>query len=123
MTVLVIAEKPSVAKDLAQVLEASTALSEGAWIGNQWIVTWVIGHAAQLAHPGEINPVWKTWTLEDLPLLPREVPWRPTPSGGARIEVVRTLLATYPIEKVVCATDAGREGELIFRVFLDAGQP
>jgi DNA topoisomerase III len=121
MTVLVVAEKPSVARDIAQALGASQR-GEGYLHGGGWVVTWAIGHLVALAEPHEMNPEWKRWRLEHLPLLPPE--WPLVVSEGTRdqYEVVRKLLVDPRIRGVVCATDAGREGELIFRYIYEASR-
>jgi DNA topoisomerase-3 len=121
MTVLVVAEKPSVARDIAQVLGARTR-GEGFLRGEGYVVTWAIGHLVALAEPGEMNPAWKRWSLEALPLLPPSWPLVVTESSRAQFEVVRKLLVAKEIRGVVCATDAGREGELIFRYIYEAAR-
>ena len=73
MTVVVVAEKPSVARDIAQVVGAKTRAS--GWLhGNGYVVTWAIGHLVGLAQPHEINPDWKAWRAESLPMLPDQWP-------------------------------------------------
>src|SRR3954469_11354144 len=120
-SVLVVAEKPSVARDVAQVLGARSR-ADGHFLGAGWIVTWAIGHLVTLAEPHEMNPAWKKWRLADLPLLPP--PWPLVVSEGTRaqFEVVRGLLEDDEVHGVVCATDAGREGELIFRYIYEAAR-
>lgn len=114
MTVAVLAEKPAVARDIAAVLGANRR-SNGALAGNGWVVTWAVGHLVGLAEPEGMDPAWKAWRAETLPMLPRT--WRLTvlPEGAKQFEVVRRILTDPQVERVVCATDAGREGELIFR--------
>ncbi len=121
MTVLVVAEKPSVARDIAQVLRARTR-ADGYFRGEGYVVTWAIGHLVALAEPGEMNPAWKRWSLEALPLLPPSWPLVVTESTRAQFEVVRKLLVAKEVRGVVCATDAGREGELIFRYIYEAAK-
>ena len=121
MTVLVVAEKPSVARDIAQVLGARTR-ADGYFRGDGYVVTWAIGHLVALAEPGEMNPAWKRWSLEALPLLPPSWPLVVTSSTRAQFEVVRKLLVAKEVRGVVCATDAGREGELIFRYIYEAAK-
>ncbi len=121
MTVLVVAEKPSVARDIAQVLGARTR-ADGYFSGNAYIVTWAIGHLVMLAEPHEMNPSWKRWNLHDLPLLPPTWPLVVAEGTRAQYEVVRKLLLSPEIRGVVCATDAGREGELIFRYIYEAAR-
>ncbi len=118
-SVLVVAEKPSVARDIAQVLGARTR-GDGMFSGNGWIVTWAIGHLVALAEPHEMNPDWKRWRLSDLPLLPKAWPLVVTYNTRAQFAVVKKLLRSQDVRGVVCATDAGREGELIFRYIYEA---
>ncbi len=119
MSVVVVAEKPSVARDVARVLGASQR-AEGYLHGNGYEVTWAIGHLLRLAEPDEIRPEWKRWTREQLPLLPAEWPLRVAEETQAQFAVVKRLLAAREVSEVVCATDAGREGELIFRYIQEA---
>ena len=119
MTILVVAEKPSVARDIARVLGAG-ARHEGYFRGETHLVTWAIGHLVGLAEPGEMNPAWKKWSLRDLPLLPTAWPLVVAESTRAQFDVVRRLLRSDEVRTVVCATDAGREGELIFRYIYEA---
>ena len=111
---LVIAEKPSVAMGIAQVLGAS-ARKEGHMEGNGWLVSWCIGHLAGLAEPAVYDPRYDKWRREDLPILPEH--WRFTigQDKRERFDVLRTLLRREDVSEVVNACDAGREGELIFR--------
>ena len=122
---VVVAEKPSVARDLAKVLGASKR-ADGYLEGNGWQVTWAIGHLVQLKTPDEYDPALKRWSLDRLPFVPERFELRPS-DGSTRqqLEVVAGLCRTA--DELVCATDAGREGELIFRYILDwaglAGRP
>ena len=115
---VVVAEKPSVARDLARVLGAQRRC-DGYLEGNGWQVTWAIGHLVQLKTPDEYDPALKRWSMERLPFVPERFELRPTDSASARqqLEVVAGLCRSA--EELVCATDAGREGELIFRYILD----
>ena len=121
MSVLVVAEKPSVARDIAQVLGARSR-GEGHFHGGGWIVTWAIGHLVALAEPHEMNPGWKRWRLEDLPLLPESWPLVVGEKTRDQYDVVRSFLVHREVRGVVCATDAGREGELIFRYIYEAAR-
>ena len=111
---LVIAEKPSVAQSLAAVLGAGQR-REGYLEGNGWLVSWCVGHLAELADPAAYNPAYAKWRKEDLPILPES--WRFTIAKDKRdqFDVLRTLLRREDVSEVVNACDAGREGELIFR--------
>ena len=117
--VAVLAEKPSVARDIARVLGASKS-GQGYLHGNGYVVTWAIGHLAALAQPHEINPEWRHWRRDLLPMLPREWPLVVYEKTKPQFEVVRRILTSPRIGEVVCATDAGREGELIFRYIYEA---
>ena len=120
---VVVAEKPSVARDLAKVLGANQR-RDGYLEGNGWQVTWAIGHLVQLKTPDEYDPALKRWSMDRLPFVPERFELRPTDNQGTRqqLEVVAGLCNRA--EELVCATDAGREGELIFRYILDyAGCP
>ena len=117
MTLAVIAEKPSVARSIADVLGASRK-EPGMCRGNGYAVTWAIGHLVALAEPHEMDPGWKAWRYERLPMLPKEWALRVLEPTQDHFAVVEALLNSPEIERVVCATDAGREGELIFRYIL-----
>ncbi len=115
----VLAEKPSVARDIAKVLGANTR-GDGYLHGNGYIVTWAIGHLASLAQPHEIHPQWKFWRRDTLPMLPKEWPLVVYEKTKDQFEVVRKILSSPRVGRVICATDAGREGELIFRYIYEA---
>ncbi len=119
MSIAVVAEKPSVARDIAKVLGARQR-GEGFLHGNGYVVTWAIGHLTRLAEPHEINPAWKRWRRELLPMLPERWPLIVGDSTRDQFEAVRRILNDDAIERIICATDAGREGELIFRYLYEA---
>jgi DNA topoisomerase-3 len=112
--IVVVAEKPSVARDLARVLGARER-GEGALFGGGYAVTWAIGHLVQLCSPEQIEPRWRGWRFDTLPMIPERFPLEVVEQTRAQFEVVRRLLCAPSTREVVCATDAGREGELIFR--------
>ncbi|RPI80693.1 MAG: RecQ family ATP-dependent DNA helicase, partial [Planctomycetaceae bacterium] len=114
-----VAEKPSVARDIAQVVGARTR-AEGRLHGNGYVVTWAIGHLVGLAQPHQIDPAWKAWRAESLPMLPQTWPLTVLESTQEQFRTVKSLLTDRAVEYVVCATDAGREGELIFRFIYEA---
>jgi DNA topoisomerase-3 len=118
-TIAVLAEKPSVARDIARVLGASKQ-GQGYLHGNGYVVTWAIGHLAALAQPHEINPEWKHWRRDLLPMLPRQWPLVVYDKTKDQFDAVRRILTSPRVSQVVCATDAGREGELIFRYIYEA---
>jgi DNA topoisomerase-3 len=114
-----VAEKPSVARDIALVLGASVK-GDGFLHGNGYVITWAIGHLAALAQPHEINPGWKQWSLNTLPMLPSSWPLVVYEKTKHQFDIVKKILSSERISEIVCATDAGREGELIFRYIYEA---
>jgi len=119
MAIVVVAEKPSVGRDLAAVLGA-THRGAGTLTGNGYVVTWAIGHLVGIAEPEGIRPEWRRWRREDLPMLPEQWPLTVFDSTRTQFEVVRRALTAKDVTSVICATDAGREGELIFRLIYEA---
>ncbi len=119
MSVAVVAEKPAVARDIAKVLGARQR-GEGYLHGNGYVVTWAIGHLVRLAEPHEVNSDWKRWRRDLLPMLPERWPLIVGDHTRAQFEAVCRILNDDAIERIVCATDAGREGELIFRYLYEA---
>ena len=118
---LVIAEKPSVAQSVARVIGADEK-KDGYMEGNGYLVSWCIGHLVELAQPDAYSDTWKKWSYESLPMIPEE--WRHEVKSGtaAQYKILKGLMHDARVESVVCATDAGREGELIFRlVYNQAG--
>lgn len=121
MSITVVAEKPSVARDLARVLGATTK-ADGYLEGNGYRVTWAIGHLVALAEPHDMNAEWKKWRRDLLPMLPRQWPLVVLEKTRDQFAVVKKLLTDREVTEVVCATDAGREGELIFRYIQEAAK-
>jgi len=93
---------------------------KGFLYGGPYVVTWAIGHLVGLAEPGEIEPRWKRWRREDLPILPGRWPLVVSEGTREQFHVVAKILTSEKIGAVICATDAGREGELIFRYLYEA---
>jgi DNA topoisomerase III len=120
-TIAILAEKPSVARDIARVLGA-TNKGDGYLHGNGYVVAWAIGHLVALAQPHEMNPEWRHWRRDLLPMLPKHWPLVVYEKTKDQFEVVRKILRSPRISRLVCATDAGREGELIFRYIYEAAQ-
>jgi len=114
---VVIAEKPSVARDIAKVLNI-TAKKKGYIEGRGCAVTWAFGHLVTLQEPGEYDPALKRWSLDTLPFVPDEFKLTLIKNDGVaeQFQLIKTLCEQA--EEIVCATDAGREGELIFRYIL-----
>ena len=115
MVRLIVAEKPSVARDLGQVLGAKVR-GAGCLMGAGLIVTWCLGHVAELCEPAEHDPAWKRWDAAVLPMLPTPFKLRPVASSRDHWRLLRGLLRQANLDEVVNACDAGREGELIFRL-------
>ena len=114
MSIAIIAEKPSVARDIAAVVGARER-GHAAWRGNGYVVSWALGHLVGLAEPHVIDPAWKPWRAERLPMLPRLWPLCAFDKTKTHFASLKALLCGADVESVICATDAGREGELIFR--------
>ena len=112
---LVIAEKNSVARSIAAVLGASQK-KKGYLEGNGYWVSWCVGHLVELAAPSEYGEKYAKWRTEDLPILPVNWQFSVIESTKAQFSILRTLMNDARVTSIVCATDAGREGELIFRL-------
>ena len=112
---LVIAEKPSVAKSIAEVLGA-LGRQDGYFEGGGYLVSWCVGHLIELAQPESYGEQWKKWTYESLPVNPEHWQYEIKEDTNEQYDVLYGLLHDSRVDEVVCATDAGREGELIFRL-------
>ena len=111
---LIVAEKPSVGRDIARVLGVKGS-GKGCLVGEQYVVTWAIGHLVTLKEPGEVSEAWVKWNMGQLPMLPEDIPLKVMPNTRDQFNVIRDLMSSPEITSIVCATDAAREGELIFR--------
>ncbi len=111
---LVLAEKPSVGRDIAKVLNCKGS-SDGYMQGSNYIVTWCVGHLVQLCEPDEYDLKYKKWSFDTLPIIPDKFMLKPNSNTLKQYNIVKELMNSSDIEKIICATDAGREGELIFR--------
>ena len=111
---LVVAEKPSVGRDIARVLGVK-GKGEGYLDGEEYVVSWAIGHLVTLCEPEELNPEWKKWSMDALPMKPAALKTKVIPKTKAQFSVLKKLMNGAEIDRIVCATDSGREGELIFR--------
>ena len=111
--IVIVAEKPSVARDIARVLGCKKS-GEGFIAGEQYTVTWALGHLVTLCEPDEVDEKYKKWRMELLPMLPETLPTKIIPKTRKQFTVVKKLINDKETEKIICATDAGREGELIF---------
>lgn len=111
---LIIAEKPSVAQEIAKVIGAKE--KKNSYIqGNGYIVSWCYGHLVGLAQPNDYDEKYKKWTLEDLPIIPKEYELKVNDDTKDHFYMLKNLMNREDIEELICATDSGREGELIFR--------
>ncbi|MBO7318841.1 MAG: DNA topoisomerase III, partial [Clostridia bacterium] len=111
---LVLAEKPSVARDIARVLGCKQK-GDGCIIGPNYIITWALGHLVTLADPDAYDDRYKAWRLEDLPMLPDKMKLVTIKQTAKQYRAVSALMKRDDVDKLVIATDAGREGELVAR--------
>ena len=118
MKALVLAEKPSVARDIARVLKCSKKLN-GALEGDKYVVTWALGHLVTLADPEEYDKKYKEWKIEDLPMLPKNMELVVIRQTAKQYQAVKTQLFRNDVREIIIATDAGREGELVARWILE----
>ena len=118
MKSLVIAEKPSVARDIARVLGANQK-NGGVLEGKKYVVTWALGHLVTLADPEAYDKKYEKWEMSTLPMLPKDMKLVVIRQSGKQFSVVKTQLFRKDIEEVIIATDAGREGELVARWILE----
>ena len=112
---LVIAEKPSVAQSLARVIGANKR-QEGYLEGNGYLVSWCVGHLVELSAPERYDERFAKWRLEDLPILPERFLYEVSAGTSKQYQILKGLMERPDVASLVCATDAGREGELIFRL-------
>lgn len=115
---LVLAEKPSVARDIASVLKC-TKKGNGFLEGDKYIVTWALGHLVTLADPESYDEKYKKWNLEDLPMLPERLKLTTIKQTSKQYNAVKAQLMRGDVNEIIIATDAGREGELVARWILD----
>ena len=118
---LVITEKPSVAKAYADVLGAR-GKQDGYFSGNGYLISWCVGHLVELVMPQDYDEKYRKWLAEDLPIIPEKWKYRVTASTRKQFNILGKLMKRKDVKEILCATDAGREGELIFRlVYQKAG--
>lgn len=120
MKSIVLAEKPSVAKDLARVLNCNKK-GKGYFEGSQYVVTWALGHLVTLAEPAAYDQKYKTWDLKDLPMLPEKMKLTVMRQTSHQFRTVTQLMKRNDINQFIIATDAGREGELVARWIMKLG--
>ena len=112
--ILVIAEKPSVARDIAKVLKANQK-GDGCLIGENHVVSWAVGHLVTLAETEDYDEKNKKWKFSTLPILPEEMKLKAIQQTRSQLKVLHKWMNSAEIDSLICATDSGREGELIFR--------
>lgn len=117
MKSLIIAEKPSVARDIARVLGCKKS-QNGVIEGDKYIVTWGLGHLVTLADPEDYDPKYKAWKMEDLPLMPEPFKLEVIKQTGKQYSIVKNQIHRNDVRDIIIATDAGREGELVARLIL-----
>ncbi|MEG0442966.1 MAG: DNA topoisomerase 3 [Carnobacterium sp.] len=118
MKTLIIAEKPSVGKEIARVLGANQK-NKSYIEGKDIIVTWALGHLLGLKMPEDYKQEWATWDMESLPLIPAKMQIKPLKNTGHQLKAIKQLAQRKDIDQAVIATDAGREGELVARWILE----
>ena len=116
---LVVAEKPSVGAAYTKVLGATNRL-DGYWEGNGYLVSWCVGHLVELAPPNVYDAKYVKWSIADLPILPQKWQYLVSASTKKQFGILQKLMHRPDVDSVICATDAGREGELIFRFVYEA---
>jgi DNA topoisomerase III len=118
-TTVVVAEKPSVARDIARVLGVRQK-GDGCLRGDGYVVTWALGHLVEYAEPDEYGPPWnERWSAAQLPMIPDTWKLRTAKKTSAQFKIVKQWLNDADTDQVICATDAGREGEHIFRLIYE----
>lgn len=114
----VLAEKPSVGRELGRVLQCSIK-KDGYMEGKQYVVSWAMGHLVELADPQDYDKRLETWDMQDLPMLPERMKLKVIPQTARQYKLVKSLMSRSDIKDIVIATDAGREGELVARWIID----
>ena len=114
MNCLIIAEKPSVARDIAKVLNC-TKKGEGYLYNDKYIISWAIGHLVTLYEPEEYDENLKKWDMNTLPIIPKELKLKAIKNTREQLKIIHNLINLENVKELICATDSGREGELIFR--------
>lgn len=115
---VVLAEKPSVGRDIARVL-GCTKQGQGYLEGKDYVVTWALGHLVTLADPEAYDVKYKSWNLEDLPMLPKDFKFVVIKKTAKQFKVVKEQLLRKDVSEIIIATDAGREGELVARLIIE----
>ncbi len=114
MKKMIIAEKPSVARDIARVLKCN-AKGEGYLYNDEYIISWAVGHLVTLCEPEEYDPKYKKWDASLLPIIPDVIKIKAIKNTISQFELLKKIMNSPKVDSLICATDSGREGELIFR--------
>ncbi len=122
MKTLILTEKPSVARDFAVALGALGKGQDGFIENDQYVITWAIGHLLAPYDPEDYDAAYKKWSLATLPIIPSEFKFKAQPKTKKQLDVIKRILKRTDIDKLIVATDAGREGELIARLILNEGR-
>ncbi len=115
---LIIAEKPSVAADLAKVLPGKFQKSKTHFEGDNYVISYAIGHLVSICYPEEINPAFQKWDMNNLPILPESFPLKGLDGTKSQLNALQKLIRRKDVTEIINACDAGREGELIFKYIL-----
>jgi DNA topoisomerase-3 len=118
MKTLILTEKPSVARDFAAALSLRAG-GDGFIEGDDYIITWAIGHLLTPYDPEDYDSIYKKWSLATLPIIPTDWKFKAQPKTKKQLDIIKRLLKRHDLEKIIVATDAGREGELIARLILN----
>ena len=116
---VLITEKPSVAMEFAKVLKLNTTRKNGYIEGNEWVITWCVGHLVTMSYPEKYDENLKRWTLNTLPFLPEKYKYEVIPAVEKQFNVIKGLLTREDVTEIYIATDSGREGEYIYRLVDD----
>lgn len=116
---VLITEKPSVAMEFAKVLKLNTTRKNGYIEGNDWVITWCVGHLVTMSYPEKYDENLKRWTLNTLPFLPEKYKYEVIPAVEKQFNVIKGLLTRDDVTEIYIATDSGREGEYIYRLVDD----
>ncbi len=114
MKTLVIAEKPSVGRDIARVLKCDKK-GDGFLSSDEYIISWAVGHLVTLCDPEDYDKELKKWRVESLPIIPDSIKTKVINDTKKQFNILKKLMNNEDVSEIVCATDSGREGELIFR--------
>lgn len=117
--ILILAEKPSVARDIARVIGATKRSEDGYMQGNGYIVYNFLGHLVSLCDPSDYDEKYQKWNMADLPIIPKPFRYRPLSDKVEHLQKLKKLINSPEVDSLICATDAGREGEVIFRYVYD----